>query len=67
METERNIPSPISFLSQVNYYIDSQQGEQPDVYNDTTVIQDETIPGGISLEGHHVEDQGRDNPDQQVI
>lgn len=65
--TERHIPSPVSFWSRANYFIGSQQGEQPDASNDITVIHDNTIPWDISLEKHHTEDKGLVNPDQLAI
>ena len=52
MVTEQPVPSPIQNMPHVNILSDSHlihSGQnQEDLYNNTTVMQDETIPGGFT-------------------
>ena len=48
METSHRVPSPILDMPHLNLLTHSQMGrEQSDVYNDTTILHDETIIGGL--------------------
>lgn len=48
METSHRVPSPIMDMPHLNLLTHSQLGrEQSDVYNDTTILHDETIIGGL--------------------
>lgn len=56
METSHRISSPISDMPHLNLLTYSQLGrEQSDVYNDSTIIHDETVIGGLlTQQGQHV-------------
>ena len=55
METSHRVPSPILDMPHLNLLTHSQMGrEQSDVYNDTTILHDETIIGGL-LSQHGLE------------